>query len=83
MRIINMDVDSRGDARGCHLGPLSDGLNAIFGYSGSGKSILLKWLRVVAEEQAGHGDLKNSPAWNPSIAPIAGVLEFQNKWPHR
>lgn len=74
MQFVNMDVvrhDSKGqttDSRR-HFGPLSPGLNAIYGPPGSGKGQLLAWLRGLV-----NGELRNS-----GIAPAAmsGGLEIE------
>jgi hypothetical protein len=48
MHLVNMDVHHPRASAPTHLGPFSPKLNAIFGSPGSGKSLLLHWLRQVA-----------------------------------
>jgi predicted flap endonuclease-1-like 5' DNA nuclease/energy-coupling factor transporter ATP-binding protein EcfA2 len=76
MQLVSMDVNRNGSNDRLHLGPLSQGLNAICGPNGSGKTTLLHWLRESLVQENEH-----QPRTLVSRQPINlfGNIELKNQ----
>ncbi|MFN3192087.1 MAG: DUF4332 domain-containing protein [Aureliella sp.] len=79
MRLISIDVERHGIQQRIQLGPISAGLNAIYGPQGAGKTTLLHWLRMVAEENQNRSHSYPAPVWSASDPNMAGAAEIENR----